>query len=446
MKKYCILLIIILTLLTVIACKEVTIDQLADKEYLNNAFPGYSGTGIPTITIETPDKETITREEYIKNSSYQIEDSSGSVNDTIGIKGRGNSSWGNDKKGYNIKFNEKTSVLGMAEAKKWSLISNIYDKSLLRNWLSGYLAKSIKRGKEWSPSYEFADLVLNDEYMGTYAVAESIQINKKRLNIHNIEDYTDPEDFSKGGFILEIDFRRDATWTFTSDICKLPFTLKDPDFDDKDATVYVEYMKGIIRDVETKLTDPDFPSVDVGTIDYININSFIDWYILEEFAKNLDAYFLTSVYMYYSDDDHMIHMGPHWDFDNSFGSTGLDSDSDDYKSPEGYWLRQSSGSSTNWYLYLLSNESFITALKQRWSEIKYLFAGNTSVVDVAIDAKAEQIAKAAEYNFRRWKVMGSNIIWDALGFSHVSSFDEEVDSLKEWIHKRYEWLDKQWGE
>jgi hypothetical protein len=85
-------------------------------------------------------------------------------------------------------------------------------------------------------------------------------------------------------------------------------------------------------------------------------------------------------------------------------------------------------------------------LKQRWSEIKYLFAGNTSVVDVAIDAKAEQIAKAAEYNFRRWKVMGSNIIWDALGFSHVSSFDEEVDSLKEWIHKRYEWLDKQWGE
>jgi len=448
MKKYCILLITILTLLTVIACKEVTIDQLADKEYLNNAFPGYSGTGIPVITIETPNKETITKERYITNSFFSIVDGDGETEKTISIKGRGNASWhSSEKKGYNIKFDKKIEIIGMKKAKKWSLIPNFYDKSLLRNWFSGYLAKSLKRNNEWSSSYEFADLILNDEYMGTYTVAESIQINENRINIDNIEDITDPALFDKGGFVLEIDFRKDSTWYFISNICNLPFTLKDPDFDDIDATAYVEHMKEIVDAAETELSDPEFPSKNIGDITAIDVESFIDWYILEEFAKNLDADFYTSVYMYYNPDDCRLHMGPHWDFDCSFGNYDRKlSDNKDCASTEGFWVNSSQGSYINWYEYLLKNESFIAALKDRWNSIKGIFEGNLSAVDVAIDAKATQIEKAAEYNFKKWKVMGSNIIWDALGFSHVSSFDEEVDSLKEWIHKRYEWLDKQWGE
>ncbi len=442
-------LMLVVAIALCISCKrEPTLDQLAYSEYMNDIFPGYEETGIPVIRINTPDNKTITRDSYIENATFQIVTDVEDAEIPIKIKGRGNYSWWfSNKKGYNIKFDSKTSVLGMAGAKKWCMIANDEDTTLLRNWLVSHLANSVLDNEEWSPSYEYFDLILNGQYMGTYAMAEAVQINKNRLNIKSIEDFEESE-FNKGGFILEVDFKADAKWYFYSSTCKLPFTLKDPDLEDIDATAHVNHMKSIIDAVEAELSAPDFAEKSLSDISTIDVDSFIDWYIIEEFAKNLDADFFSSVFIYYDPSDQRIHMGPHWDADHSFGNykRTKSSTDEDCASPEGFWINttQASGG-TSWYEYLLANDAFVDALKERWCGIRGSFAGSYSAIDAAIDAKATTIEKSATYNFMKWKHMGTNIFYDHIFRNSVSNFKRETESLKDWIKKRYVWLDAQWG-
>lgn len=403
-------------------------------------------TGLPTVFISTPDGIEITREDYIANTDISIPSSD--LEETIQIKGRGNSSWNvTDKKGYNIKFNSKTKVLGMKKAKKWSIVSNYFDKSLLRNWLSGYLAHYHLSNNGWNPSYEYFDFVLNGEYRGNYVMVESIQINDNRLNMKNIEDCNN-ENLYTGGFILEVDFRKDADHWFETEKYNIPFTLKDPDFDDVEASIYVNYMKDIIKGVEEELSDANFFQKNVDDIRTIDVPSFVDWYIVEEFAKNLDADFFTSVYVYYkpenNPEDNKIHMGPHWDFDFSFGNnTRRYSSEKDCSNPEGYWINNCQDNSViSWYEPLLSNDSFLNAIKIRWNEIKESLIEN---LFEAIDLQASKIAISAEMNFLRWDILGKKIAADATGYDERTTFQSEVEFLKEWIQKRYDWLDKQWG-
>lgn len=102
------------------------------------------------------------------------------------IKGRGNSTWGMPKKPYNIKLDEKADLFGMGKNKKWSLIANYADPSLLRNCLA-YLAAE-NAGVPYTPKFTPVDVYINGEYMGAYILTTRVEVDKTRVNIQNLED------------------------------------------------------------------------------------------------------------------------------------------------------------------------------------------------------------------------------------------------------------------
>ena len=134
-------------------------------------------------------------------------------------------------------------------------------------------------------------------------------------------------------------------------------------------------------------------------------------------------------------------MGPHWDFDHSFGNLVRDYPDKSCSSYEGYWIHNSQGNWNSWYEYLLGNTAFLNAIKTRWN---VLYPRLTQLCD-AIDDKAEEIRVSAEMNFKRWDVLGRSISSDAPGYENRLTFQSEVDYLKTWIGKRLEWLNTQWG-
>ena len=427
-------------------------------------------TGLPALYISVDDSSidvTPTDSDgtsYIKNNyvsakfalvtgdEYQI----GTTE--ITMKGRGNASWTNaPKKGYNLKIGSKPSILGMAGAKKWSIIGNYYDRTLIRNYLSKVLSEEIEGTNEWNPEYQFVDLVLNGEYYGNYAIAEPIQINKNRLNIKSIEDAKSVDDFAKkGGFILEVDFRAQPNgehpddYLFYSGIYGVPFAAKDPDIEDIKGTLQedaVAFMKSKIDAVEAELSATNFMTKTVDEIKTIDVDSFVDWYILEEVAKNLDADFYTSVYVYYNPADGLVHMGPHWDFDKSFGNfSRTKTDTKKVHTSDGFWINKSQSSNwPSWYEILLENPSFYAAVKNRWKEISPRF----SMVFARIEEMAAKLSVSAALNFERWNHLlgqdskSGNEVGELIG--SAVTYQTEINYLKTWLTNRITWLDGQWG-
>ena len=178
---------------------------------------------------------------------------------------------------------------------------------------------------------------MNGEYLGNYIFCEKISLTDGRVKVQDISDYSESKiasgdykdvngdetaDLQDGGFILEVDFRGDADFAFRTDR-QLLVTLKDPD---EVSTEIQEHIKDIVQTAEDELYSDDFSvteEINGKTISKwmkkINIESVIDWYIVNDFLKNYDSPFITSVYMYYNPADGQLHMGPIWDYDGLIG-------------------------------------------------------------------------------------------------------------------------------
>ncbi|WP_192807785.1 CotH kinase family protein, partial [Treponema sp. JC4] len=207
---------------------------------------------------------------------------------------------------------------------------------------------------------------MNGKYIGNYIFCEKITQDEGRIEIQDISDfgkskYTDINgddviDLKDGGFILEIDVRKDAEFYFTSKE-GVVFTLKDPDNVSEDI---LDYIKKTIQKAEDILFDENFKNENEGWKKYFDINSFIDWYLVNEFSKYHDSSFQTSVYLYFNPKDEKIHMGPNWDFDLGFGNSG--EKYTDYKS-DGWLIKNA-----KWISRFFEDESFVSKVKSRWNE------------------------------------------------------------------------------
>ena len=409
-------------------------------------------TGLPVLYLDTeiPTSE-ITRESYVLGSFKMVSEQYGTQEYTFnkikdgkakeGIKGRGNSSWGMPKKGYNIKFDSKQSILGMPADKKWCIVANYSDKTLLRNKYASVLGNELFNS-EWNPTFVSVDVVLNGEYVGNYLFDEKNTISEKRINVQDISDCTakkinnnsfvdknndDVTDLYDGGFVLEIDARHDAEFCFDT-TRGVPFTLKDPD--EVSETIQT-HIRNIVQNAEDVLYDDNFTDSDYGWRKYIDEDSIIDWYLVNEFAKNRDAIFALSVYMFYNPVDGKLHLGPNWDFDIGFGNDG----------------ETSCGISSDWYIKyarwiyrLFEDPSFVEKVKVRWnekkSELQQTFS-NTGVIQTLADSNSV----SAQLNFMKWSILGQYVWPNAAGYESRTTYQSEVDYLKNWCSERYIWLD-----
>jgi hypothetical protein len=398
-------------------------------------------TGLPALYIDTDGgAEIVSKEEYLDAALRLVPGAEAGepLESAITIKGRGNSTWVLPKKGYNFKFDKKTDLFSLGKDKKWSLIANYADKTLLRNWFSSYLTEAVWQSGRWEPTYIPVDLILNGEYLGSYVLANSIKIGDSRVDVPDIGEVYDEHlaaghtpDLRLGGFVLEIDARQDASHFFTTEK-NVVFTMKDPDLDDADeakAAAICGFIQNYIQKVENVLYSDGFADPETGYAKYLDVDSFVDWYLVNELTKNTDARFNSSVYMYYDPADGLLHMGPNWDFDLSCGNIRNPFNA----RPEDFWVRDA-----GWIGRLFEDPAFAERAAARWNSGRDAL---TAAADDGLRAKAEAIAASAELNFARWQILGENVWPNPPGAEERTSYRAELEFLIDWLDKRSAWLD-----
>jgi hypothetical protein len=368
------------------------------------------------LRINTDDGNDITSKENYVSASFELKDSDENilVSDSIQIKGRGNSSWSQPKKPYSIKLSEKKSILEMEKSKKYVLVANYSDKTLLRNRFASYLGTTILTNMKWNPSFKAVELILNGEYKGSYIIGEKIEIDDNRVNIKK----------KSGGFICEINARMDEDFNFktTQGIC---VSLKDS-ADDADTTKIQE----TVQKAEDVLYSDGWLNENDSYTKYFDVPSLIDWFIANELTKNNDACYFSSVYIYYDPTDKKIHMGPNWDFDISCGNINYNG----CDNPEGFWIKNS-----GWHKRFFSDDNFAKQVKNRWDEIKTKI--HDDAINSFIQTEADKLSKSAELNFRRYPILGKYVWPNAGGYASRKTYQSEIDYMIDFLNARYKFLD-----
>ncbi|MEE0886655.1 MAG: CotH kinase family protein [Treponema sp.] len=363
------------------------------------------------------------------------------------IKGRGNSSWNNaPKKSYTLKFSEKQNFLGFEKNKSFALIANYFDKTLLRNQTSYELAKNVFTEMPWNPGAKSVNLFINNVYQGVYLAVESIKIGKKRVNIPDIADCKNIEEIDDYGFILEIDSRQDENFNFTT-TRNVPFSLKESDGDDLQTEVKTK-IEEKIQNVENAIYSDDFAEPESQNYygNFLNIDSFVDWWLLQELAKNTDSNFYSSCYIYFNPTDNKFWMGPVWDFDLGWGNINTYNPEESYIGFKADERAEKDGKTwESWIVQLLKNENFKNKAKKRWSDLKpkieeYFSAENVDAL--SYESNFSSLQNDAELNFERWPILGE-AVWKApIGYEGRKTYEAEKKFFIDWKDNRIQWLEE----
>lgn len=380
-------------------------------------------TGLPILYITTSTGADVTSKEVYINGSVVIDPNNGFAQTVttlpMQIRGRGNSTWTlYPKKPYKIKLNSKTAMLGMAAAKDWNLLANYNDKTMMRTKLAFELGRRI--GADFTPESRFVEVVLNGEYWGNYQLTSNVEIHENRVNITSLK----PADIT-GGYLLELDFKLDAplNWRTTKNI---PFTMKDPD---ELTPEQLTYIKTYMQDTENALYSADWKDPVIGYAKYIDPDSFMRWYAVEETVKNQDSWDFSSIF-YYKNAGAKLGMGPIWDFDISMGNC-------DYsvsKNPDSWYTRNGA-----WMIRLAQDPTWNFKWRAKWAairnkEVKQLFTD--------IDNYSAYLKLSAEQNFKRWPILDQYVYPNAVV---LGTYDKEVAYLKDFMTKRVAWIDANIG-
>lgn len=368
----------------------------------------FSYSGLPVVIIDTPNHATIPskHEDWLEEATITILNPDGTedYSGTTSIRGRGNSTWSFPKKPYALKLDKKAEILGMPKHKRWVLLANWLDRTLLRNRVAFQIALSTDM--EWNPHGEFVEVILNGSHMGNYYLCEHIKVDENRVNIHELSD----ED-TDGGFIMELDINYDEANKFVSSVYELPYMFKDPD--EVNDSQY-SYMQDYIHTLEASLNNDE--ELAAGKfMEYMDINSFIDWWFVHELTDNSEPNHPKSTYMY-KDQGGKLFAGPVWDFD--WGTFCTES---------GYSIKN-----TLYYPRLFKNKTFVARVKERWT----LFKPEFEKIPTFIESEAKRITPSEKMNHSMWPITR------VVNGDESLTFDDAVQRMKSIYEQKVKWLDE----
>lgn len=382
-------------------------------------------TGLPLVYVYTEAEAPIlSKDDYVDATLkiYTNEETDEPFTGAMGIRGRGNTTWTFPKKPYRMKLESAASLLGMPSDKDWVLLANYGDKSLMRNSLAYYLGHEMNFA--YTQRSQPVDLVLNGIYQGSYVLGEHIKADKDRVNIEELEaDDTDPAVIN-GGYFLELDDYRDGI--FFELASGLPFVIKSPD-EDELTGAQLTYISAYMQQTEDAIFAENFADTVDGYMKFINPETFIEWYWVNELFKNIDARDGSSIF-YYKDRDGKLNMGPLWDFDVAAGNATVNTGED----PSSFYVRES-----KWFKRLFEDPAFKRAADARWRTLK---DGLLATLPHVIDSLALKLDLSQELNFYKWDILNQPVFPSTLVFG---SYDGEVGYLKEWLTTRISWIDGQ---
>lgn len=434
-KGLCWLLCLLMVLIIAsTSCLSVSADSADATEFTADdkdevAYTG-AGTGfnydgefleVPQIRVTTDDGNGVS---LLKSDGYvganiSITDTDGSVlSDACTIKVRGNTTAIDSipKKAYAFKFSKKKDVLGMGKGKKWVLLANCYDPSLLRNYAAIDLAREL--GLDYTSEQKFVELWLDGSYRGCYALYEQIQQGKDRVDI-DIESNGGKKDFLVEYEDTPVD---EDTRYFTVE--GMRFAVKEPD-DTTDEQL--EYVSETMTDIVSVLKTGDKEQIE----SVLDIPSFTKYYLLNEYMKTMD-FGNTSVYYYYKDGK--LYAGPAWDFDKSSGST--DPTIGSVRAKNTYKTDGIMQDQQTLYKYIGRKGWFVSEVKQVYED-HYDYIKNISADNGLLDSWREEYRSLFDRNFTVWNVARK---WTNYQLTPKATYEENYQYLKDWCTERNQWL------
>ena len=373
-------------------------------------------TGLPVVRITTPDSVDIrSKTEWIENADVEIlaPDGMSLLHGKTWIRGRGNVTWKRyPKKPYSLKFNEKVSLFGLPASKRWVLLANWVDRTLLRNDVAFEVAR--RTSLAWTPQGRAVELILNGKFRGQYYLSEKIKVEKHRVNIDEMSSADNEGRALTGGYLLELDSYFDEQNKFRSAKFELPYQFRSPD-DEELTSEQFNYMQNYIEAMELALADSS-RLVRGDYEQWLDPVSLADWWIVNELVYNKEVGRPKSVYVYKPRGDR-LYFGPVWDYDwATFTShTSL------YVARHFPYLK-----------VLFKTERFTRLAKERW----LLLRDTLSTIPAYIDRKADDTRLSNEINHQMWPIKHTTSNHD-----EKLSFDEAIERMKDAYMMRMKVID-----
>lgn len=398
-------------------------------------------TNLPLVVVNTDGMRMMQSKDDKVNSTVHIISDGGtsllSKKDTE-CKGRGNASWNFPKKPMRLKFPKKQTVLpdAPAKCKKWTLINNYGDKSLMRNKIAFHMSRGI--GLSYTPYCQFVDLIFNGEYQGCYQLCDQVEVNPGRVEITEMTPDDIEGEALTGGYFIEIDAYANQEASWFESLRGIPVTIKSPD-EDEITPEQSAYIKDYFNKFETAVFTYGFTSETTGYRKYLNLDSFLQYFIVGELDGNTDYFW--SIYMSKERGEEKFVVGPVWDvdlgFDNDYRTYPIANKTD--------FIYRSGGSVASSAVKRLVDRILVSDTKAR-ERLKYLWSDarvnrhyNPTYYCKLVDRYAEQLAQSQELNFKRWNILGEYVHMNP---AVSGSYEGEVQRVKDYLNERFAQLDR----
>ena len=398
----------------------------------------YSATNLPLVVIHTDSAKEITSKTiYTPGIIHVISDEGSSIfTDSLDIRGRGNGSWIFPKKPYKLKLANKKRLLDMpAKARKWTLINNYGDKTLVRNLLAFRISEMM--GMEYTPAGRMVDVMFNGEYKGTYQLCDQIEVKKNRVDVTEMgaEDNSGSE--LTGGYLVEIDAyaAEEKKWFTTMDFA-LPVSLKYPDEDDITDAQY-NYLQTSFNRMVSRVASPSYNNPVMGFRRYLDEDSFLRRFLVEELAANVDAWW--SVHMYKDRDSTRFHTGPVWDFDLAFENdirVHPVAGNPEFLLPN----TTSAGNMRDFVAKVIGVEG--TRMRKLWSDARNNGGLTLENLNLFLDSMQTQVYESQKLNFVRWPIMKQIVNQN---YQITGSYEGEMKVVRDFLEYRLAWMDNKVG-
>lgn len=410
-------------------------------------FLNTNGQEIQDASRISCEMKIISNDSTQQNSKF---DTTSIYNGNISIEIRGHSSTSYPKKQFGLETQDEfgenlnVSLFGWPSENDWILQAPYSDKTLLRNTLAFKISSDMGH---YAPRTKPCELFINNKYQGVYVFAEKIKRDKGRVNISKLKKSDIFNDEVTGGYIFQIDRsdKQNFYWTSPYAPNNAPFTdvymvTTYPKKDDI-KTQQEDYIREFITEFEDNLASSNFDNPVSGYRNYINVPSFIDFFLVQEISRNADAYRLSS-YFYKNRNkyDSLLHAGPVWDFNLSFGNADYCSGGE----TEGWAYKFNDLCSFHnnlvpfWWERLLEDEQYKNQIKCRWNELRTGLLKTENLFNW-IDQQTALLDEAQKRNFETWNILNTDIT----GNNFVGgTYDKEIDYYKNWLSNRLIWMDK----
>lgn len=397
-------------------------------------------TGLPVVFFNTDSGRNVQSKEVWEGADITIVGAPEGMNlekTRVSTKGRGNSTWNfRTKQPYALKFDKKTSIMGMPKHKRWILMANYRDRTMMRNAVAFEISN--RTGLAWAPRVQFVELVMNGRHKGNYMLCEQVRIDENRINITEIKEGADTSgEALTGGYVLEVDQWNDEVNMFSSKVMEnkwgntsCTIMLKFPDEEDA-APEHVNYIKNYIWTIEDLMLAGKFQEI---YDKYIDLDSFIDFYIVNEITCNKEIWRGPySTYMH-KDRGGKLYAGPVWDFDFTTFNMNVYGEADDY-------TKRFYNKKAFWYKYFFQDPIFRKRMVERWNELK----GGLATIPEFIDELEAKLLTSGNINASMYSPGLDPDLGGLFNYDEELPFQEAVALMRLFYEEKFKWMDDQFN-